>query len=94
MALERLTVTLPSEMAALVKGAVDGGDYASTSKVIREALRDWQIKVEMRRRKLEVLRRDIDEGLRDAGAGRVADPDIDDIMNQARRLSAKNAHSA
>ena len=33
--IERLTITLPAEMAELVKGAVDDGDYASSSEVIR-----------------------------------------------------------
>ena len=33
-AIERLTITLPVEMAGLVKGAVDEGDYASASEVI------------------------------------------------------------
>ena len=42
--IERLTVTLPAEMAAVVKGAIDAGDYASTSEVIRAALRDWKLK--------------------------------------------------
>ena len=42
-AIERLTITLPVDMAGLVKGAVEGGDYASSSEVIREALRDWKI---------------------------------------------------
>ena len=88
--IERLTVTLPSEMAAVVKSAVEGGDYASTSEVIREALRDWQVKAEVRRRKLEVLRRDIDEGLNDVEAGRLVDPDINAIMEHGRRLSAKS----
>lgn len=42
--IERLTVTLPADMAAIVKGAVAGGDYASASEVVREALRDWKMK--------------------------------------------------
>lgn len=92
--IERLTITLPSEMAALVKSAVDGGDYASTSEVVREALRDWQIKAEIRRRKLDALRRDIDEGLADVEAGRVVDPDINAIMDEGRRLSTKSDPSA
>jgi putative addiction module CopG family antidote len=37
-------ITLPSDMAAVVRGAVAGGDYASTSEVVREALRDWKMK--------------------------------------------------
>jgi antitoxin ParD1/3/4 len=38
--IERLTITLPSDMAAVV----EGGDYASASEVVREALRDWKMK--------------------------------------------------
>ena len=37
--IERLTITLPAEMTVLVRGAVDEGDYASSSEVVREALR-------------------------------------------------------
>ena len=37
--LERLTITMPSDLAAVVKTAVTEGDYASTSEVVREALR-------------------------------------------------------
>jgi putative addiction module CopG family antidote len=62
--IERLTITLPADMAALVKGAVAGGDYASTSEVVREALRDREIKAEIHRRKLESLRREVGEGLK------------------------------
>ena len=39
--LERITVTMPEEMAARLRAAVDGGDYATTSEVVREALRNW-----------------------------------------------------
>jgi antitoxin ParD1/3/4 len=92
--IERLTITLPADMAALVKGAVAGGDYASTSEVVREALRDWEIKAEIRRRKLEALRRDVGEGLKDLEEGRLADPDIDGIMAEGRRLSGKSEPSA
>ena len=42
--IERLTITLPSGMAEAVKGAVNDGDYASTSEVVRDALRDWKLK--------------------------------------------------
>ena len=42
--IERMTITLPMEMAGAVKAAVEGGDYASSSEVVREALRDWRTK--------------------------------------------------
>ena len=92
--LERLTITLPADMAALVKRAVAGGDYASTSDVVRETLRDWEIKAEIHRRKLEALRRDIDEGLKDVEECRLVDPDLDDIMAEGTRLSGKAGPSA
>ena len=38
--IERLTITMSAELAGVVKEAVAGGDYASTSEVVREALRD------------------------------------------------------
>jgi Arc/MetJ-type ribon-helix-helix transcriptional regulator len=31
-------------MTAVIKGAVEAGDYASASEVVREAVRDWKMK--------------------------------------------------
>jgi len=39
--LERITVTMPEEMAAKLRAAVESGEYATTSEIVREALRDW-----------------------------------------------------
>ena len=39
--LERITVTMPEEMAAKMRAAVESGEYATTSEIVREALRDW-----------------------------------------------------
>lgn len=41
---EKISIALPPEMTALVREAVDTGEYASSSEVIREALRDWKRK--------------------------------------------------
>jgi putative addiction module CopG family antidote len=87
--IERLTVTLPADMAALVKQAVAGGDYASASEIVREALRDWEVKAETRRRKLDALRGDIDEGLEDVAKRRLVKPDLDDIMARGRRREGR-----
>ena len=61
--LERITVTMPEEMAARLRAAVETGQYATTSEVVREALRDWteeQVRLESKR---ELLRREIEKGL-------------------------------
>ena len=85
-AIERLTITLPSDMAASVKDAVASGDYASTSEVVREALRDWKMKRALRLGELEALKAEIDQGLADIAAGRVRTFDADRIIQRGRTL--------
>lgn len=92
--IERMTVTLPTDMAAVVKGAVDDGDYASSSEVIREALRDWKLKRELRLRKLAELKVEIDRGLADVARGRVAKFDVERIIKRGRKLLADRSPSA
>ena len=87
-AIERMTITLPSDMAAIVKGAVEGGDYASSSEVVREALRDWKMKRAIRLQELESLKADIDRGLTDLAEGRVQDFDRARIIERGRKLFA------
>jgi antitoxin ParD1/3/4 len=61
--IERLTVTMPAAMANSLRHAVDEGEYASTSEIIREAVRDWSRRRDDERRDLEALRMLIQEGL-------------------------------
>jgi antitoxin ParD1/3/4 len=86
--IERMTITLPSDMAALVKGAVEGGDYASSSEVVREALREWKMKRALQVQELAALKADIDRGLADVAAGRVKDFDSARIVERGRMLLA------
>lgn len=39
---EKISVALTDELLASVQGAVRSGDYASSSEVIREAIRQWK----------------------------------------------------
>jgi antitoxin ParD1/3/4 len=86
--LERLTVTMPSEMAAAIKHAVEEGGYASTSEVVREALRDWSTKRQLMLDELAALKADINKGLADVAAGRVKKFDAESIMARGRQLLA------
>jgi antitoxin ParD1/3/4 len=74
----KVSVSLTDEHARVVGEAVASGDYASSSEVIREALRDWRTK--------RTLARLWDEGL----ASGPADPGetIDDIKRAARAAKA------
>lgn len=86
--IERLTITLPTDMAAVVKSAVAEGDYASSSEVVREALRDWKLKRAVRLKEMESLKADIDKGLTDLAEGRVLDFDAARIIERGKQLLA------
>jgi antitoxin ParD1/3/4 len=38
----KMTIALAPEMAAVVSPAVESGEYATSSEVVREALREWK----------------------------------------------------
>jgi antitoxin ParD1/3/4 len=86
MALERMTITMPSEMASVVQAVVDSGDYATVSEVIREAVREWQARRVDQQHALKALRSDIRKGLADLEAGRLKNFDVDRIAARGRKL--------
>jgi antitoxin ParD1/3/4 len=92
--MERMTITLPTDMAAVVRDAVEDGDYASSSEVVREALRDWKTKRALRLEELSALKADIDRGLADLKEGRVKDFDPEKIIERGRVLLASRSRSA
>ena len=92
--IERLTITLTAEIANAVKGAVNAGEYASSSEVIREALRDWRHKRMMQERQLAELRDEVQAGMDDIKAGRVQDFDADRIIEKGRKKLSDRSPSA
>lgn len=61
---EKLSVALTAELAAMVREAVETGKYASSSEVIREALRDWKYYHALREQKTAELRVLWEEGVK------------------------------
>lgn len=60
---EKLSIAVTPEMAALMRQAVEAGEYASTSEVVRDALRDWEYRRKQRDQAIVELRRLIQEGI-------------------------------
>ena len=60
---EKVSVALTPELLESIRYAVDSGDYASSSEVVREAVRDWVGKREERAAKLADLRAAIQAGI-------------------------------
>ncbi len=83
--IEKISVALPTDMLELVKKAVTSGDYATTSEVIREALREWKGRRETREETIAEIRRLVQEGL-DSGGWRPFD--AEEIKREGRKLLA------
>jgi antitoxin ParD1/3/4 len=66
---EKISIALPPEMASKVRAAVETGEYASSSEVVREALRDWNHKRILREKGLDELRMVWQEALEDHSPG-------------------------
>lgn len=60
---EKLSIALPPEMANLLREAVESGEYASASEVVRDALRAWKRKRRLETLEVEELRRLVQEGM-------------------------------
>lgn len=71
----KISISLTDEYARLIGDAVESGDYASSSEVVRDALREWKTK--------RLFGQLWDEGL---NSGRAAPAEtIDDIKAAARK---------
>lgn len=67
---EKISIALPAEMVAVVRQAVETGEYASSSEVVRDALRDWTQKRNMRQQRgINELRQAWREAVEDKSPG-------------------------
>ena len=91
---QKISIALTGEQITALKAAVDTGEYATTSEIIREALRDWQFKRELRGEDLKRLRQLWAEG---KASGEVQQLDLGEVRKQARRrlksATARTAHA-
>lgn len=86
--IERLSIALPAPMAENVRQAVEAGEYASTSEVIRDALRLWESRRQLRERDVEILRQRWDVGKASGIAGPL---DMKAIIADERAKHGKKA---
>ncbi|MGF7004821.1 type II toxin-antitoxin system ParD family antitoxin [Aminobacter sp. BE322] len=84
--IDKRSITLSPELAAAVDGAVEAGEYASASEVIRDALRLWKERRELYGYTLEELRALVQEGI-DSGPGQF--DTMDQLKAEARKRLAQ-----
>ncbi len=78
---EKVSIALTSEQLASLRAVVDAGEYATTSEVIREALRDWQLKRDLQQDDIRRLRQLWQEGIASGSAGKL---DLAALRREAR----------
>ena len=86
--MERLTITLTKDLTQRIKAAIATGRYASSSEVIRDALREWKLAQSRREQELTELRKAIAQVLADIEAGRVTTFDAEEIVRKGEALLA------
>ena len=79
---EKMSIALTPEMAGMIRSVVTAGGYASSSEVVREALREWRQRRTLEQRDIEELRSSWNEGL---GSGPGLFEDIAALKAEARR---------
>jgi antitoxin ParD1/3/4 len=82
---EKLSITLPREMAEMIRGKVQAGSYASNSEVIREALRLLQEREGEKAEKLAWMRTKIEHSLADPRPSVEADEGLARLKERHRR---------
>lgn len=96
---QKISIALPKEMVADIRYAVDSGQYASASEVVREAVREWKGPKKQRpfppnypyAATMDDLRRMAQEGLDslDRGEGIPMDEVFDRLEAKYKALAAK-----
>lgn len=84
-----MNVSLPGDMVEFVEGEVSQGGYASSSEVVREALRLLRHEKAQQAEKLAILRREIGMGVAAANAGRFSKRSVQDILDEVMLESSQ-----
>lgn len=86
--IQKISVAVTAEQLNALKAAVDTGEYATTSEIVREALRAWQRQRELRGEELNRLRALWQQG---KASGVAEELDADQVRAEARRRLHKAA---
>ena len=85
---QKVSIALTGEQLGALKADVETGEYATTSEIVREAIRDWQFKRELRQEDLKRLRQLWDQG---KASGPTTPVDFEDARRVARKRLAISA---
>ncbi len=72
--MQTMTISLSPQQASRIQQAVETGEYTSCSEVVRDALRLWEQREDIRSLELAQLKRAYDEGI-SSGPARAVEAD-------------------
>ncbi len=82
---EKRSISLPSELSAMIDQAVEGGEFGNASEGVREALRQWKERRDLYGYTVEELRGLWEEGVASGTAEPFSAETATSIKDQARR---------
>jgi antitoxin ParD1/3/4 len=84
---EKISIALPREMVAQLRQAVETGEYASSSEVVRDALRDWTHKRQLQQNGIAELRNLWQQARADKTPGVPADEVLDRLERMYQAMT-------
>ena len=84
---EKISIALPPKMVSIVRQAIEIGEYASSSEVVRDALRDWTQKRSLRQQGIDELRQVWRQALQGNKPGVSAEDALDRLERKYRALA-------
>lgn len=84
-----MEITLSPDLEDLISEQVESGQYPSPGEVVRDALRLFKDQLDLRKHKIESLRRDVEVGLEALDRGEYDEYDADDMGRLAAEIKAR-----
>lgn len=88
--IEKISIALPPEMLSVVRDAVEAGEYASNSEVVRDALRDWTRKRALQRQRMRGLQHIWKQALK----AKTPDASAEEVLDRLERKYRQRAEAA
>ena len=87
---EKISITLPPDMLREIRELVKAGHYASTSEVIREAMRLWKRQEEEHKARLAAIRDRLDQSAKSGAALPLDDAFRELERHHRERMNSRN----
>jgi antitoxin ParD1/3/4 len=85
---EKISIALPGAMAAIIRSAVDSGEYASNSEVVRDAMRGWTYQRSLQQQGIGELRQVWREALQNHSPSIAPEEVLDRLEQKYQAIAA------